>query len=32
MIMKVLGKEIGDEMTDAYIESLTRSIKKHYEK
>ena len=25
-------KEIGDEMTDAYIESLTRSIKKHYEK
>ena len=27
MIMKVLGKEIGDEMTDAYIESLTTSIK-----
>ena len=25
-------KEIGDEMTDAYIESLTINIKKHYGK
>lgn len=24
-------KEIGDEMTDAYIESLTRNIRKYYE-